>query len=71
MCRYSEFVKAHVSSRISSPHRQSVPQISAELRIYVVTLYSLRMALRLEWKVLTASQKDPEGWGRPTNSRWP
>jgi len=42
--------------------RQSVAQISAELGIHVVTLYSWRKAWRLEGQVVPASQKDPEGW---------
>jgi transposase-like protein len=63
MRRYSEAVKADVRRRISPPQRQSVAQISAELGIRVVTLYSWRKAWRLEGQVVPASQKDPEGWG--------
>ena len=44
MRRYSEAVKADVRRRMSSPHRQSVAQISAELGIHVVTLYNWRKA---------------------------
>ena len=63
MRRYSEAVKADVRRRMSPPQRQSVAQISAELGIHVVTLYSWRKAWRLEGQVVPASQKDPEGWG--------
>ena len=56
-------IKADVRRRMSPPHRQSVTQISAELGIHVVTLYSWRKAWRLEGQVVPASQKDPEGWG--------
>ena len=63
MRRYSEAVKADVRRRMSPPQRQSVAQISAELAIHVVTLYSWRKAWRLEGQVVPASQKDPEGWG--------
>ena len=60
MRRYSEAVKADVRRRMSPPHRQSVAQISAELGIHVVTLYSWRKAWRLQGEVVPASQKDPE-----------
>lgn len=63
MRRYSEAVKADVRGRMSPPMGQSVAQISAELGIHVVTLYSWRKAWRLEGQVVPASQKDPEGWG--------
>ena len=63
MRRYSEAVKADVRRRMSPPIRQSVAQISAELGIHVVTLYSWRKAWRSEGQVVPASQKDPEGWG--------
>ena len=63
MRRYSEAVKADVRRRMSPPQRQSVAQISAELGIHVVTLYSWRKAWRSEGQVVPASQKDPEGWG--------
>ena len=63
MRRYSEAVKADVRRRMSPPMRQSVAQISAELGIHVVTLYSWRKAWRLAGQVVPASQKDPEGWG--------
>ena len=63
MCLYSESDKADVRRRMSPPQRQSVAQISAELGIHVVTLYSWRKAWRLEGQVVPASQKDPEGWG--------
>ena len=49
--------------RLSPPQRQSVAQISAELGIHVVTLYSWRKAWRLHGYVVPVSQKDPEGWG--------
>ena len=63
MPRYSEAVKADVRRRMSPPQRQSVAQISAELRIHVVTLYNWRKAWRLQGEVVPASEKDPEGWG--------
>jgi hypothetical protein len=63
MRRYSIAVKADVRRRMSPPHRQSVAQISVELRIQVVTLYSWRKAWRLHRELVPASQKDPEGWG--------
>jgi len=63
MRRYSEAVKADVKRRMSPPKRQSVAQISAELGIHVVTLYSWRKAWQLEEQVVPASQKDQEGWG--------
>ena len=52
MRRYSEAVKADVRRRMSPPHRQSVAQISAELGIHVVTLYSWRKAWRLQGRHL-------------------
>ena len=48
---------------MSQPQRQTVPLISAELGIHVVTLYKWRKAWRLKGQVVPASQKDPEGWG--------
>jgi transposase-like protein len=63
MRRYSEAVKADVRRRMSPPHRQSVAQISAELGIHVVTLYTWRKSWRLQGEVVPASEKDPEGWG--------
>ena len=63
MRRYSEAVKADVRRRMSPPHRQSVAQISAELGIYLVTLYNWRKSWRLQGEVVPASEKDPEGWG--------
>jgi transposase-like protein len=62
MRRYSEDFKAVVRRRMSPPHRQSVAQISAELCIYVVTLYNWSKALRLQGEVVSASEKEPEGW---------
>jgi transposase len=62
MRRYSEAVKADVRRRMSPPHRQSVAQISAELGIHVVTLYSWRKAWRLQEEMVPASEKEPEGW---------
>jgi transposase-like protein len=47
MRRYSETVKADVRRRMSPPARQSVPQISKELGIHIVTLYAWRKAWRL------------------------
>ena len=44
MRRYSEALKADVRRRMSSPQRQSVAQISAELGIHVVTLHNWRKA---------------------------
>jgi transposase len=43
--------------------RYSEAQISTELGIHVVTLYSWRKAWRLQGEVVPASEKDPEGWG--------
>jgi transposase-like protein len=43
--------------------RQSVDQISAELRIHFVTLYNWRKAWRLQGEVVPASEKDPQGLG--------
>jgi transposase len=62
MRRYSEAVKADVRRRMSPPHRQSVAQISAELRIHVVTLYNWRKTWQLQGEVVPTSEKDPEGW---------
>jgi transposase-like protein len=59
---YSEAVKADVRRRMIPPMRQSVAQISAELGIHVVTHYNWRKAWRLQGEVVTASEKDPEGW---------
>jgi len=47
MRRYSEAINADVSRRMSPPMLQSVAQISAELGIHMVTLYSWRKAWRL------------------------
>ena len=52
MRRYSEAVNAHVRRRMAPPHRQSVAQISAELRIHVVTLCNWRKSLRLHGEVV-------------------
>ena len=41
------------------PHRQSVTEISQELRIHLITLYKWRKAWRLQSDVFQASQKDP------------
>ena len=60
---YSESVRADVRKRMSSPHRQSVAQTSAELCIHVLTLYTWRKAWLLQGVVVPASEKDPEGWG--------
>ena len=43
MLRYREAVKADMRRRMSPPHRQNVAQISAELGIHVVTVYSSRL----------------------------
>ena len=47
---------------MSTPHRQSVAQISAVLGIHIVTLYNWRKAWRLPGEVVPASEKDPDGW---------
>lgn len=39
MRRYSQAVKADVRQRMGLPYRQSVPAISQELGIHVITLY--------------------------------
>jgi hypothetical protein len=62
MRRYSEAVKADVRRRMGPLHRQSVAQISQELRTHVITPYKWRKHLRLQAEVVPASQKDPEGW---------
>ena len=62
MRRCSEAVKAEVRRRMSPPMRQSVSQISAELRIHIVTLYNWRKASRLQGEVVPASEKEPERW---------
>ena len=62
MRRYSEAGKADVRRRMSPTHRQSVAHISAELGIYIVTLYNWRKAWRLQGEVVPASEKDPDGW---------
>ena len=62
MRRYREAVKADVRRRMSPPQRQSVAQISAELGIHVVTLYSWRKTWRLQGEVVPATEKEPEGW---------
>ena len=38
-------------------------QFPAELRIQVGSLYNWRKTWRLQGEVVTASEKDPEGWG--------
>ncbi|MCX5936798.1 MAG: helix-turn-helix domain-containing protein [Cyanobium sp. LacPavin_0920_WC12_MAG_62_9] len=53
---------ADVRRRISPLFRQSVAQISAELGIYVVTLYNWRKAWRLQGEAVPAPEKEPEGW---------
>jgi len=62
MRRYSETVKAEVKRRMGPPQRQSVAQISKEFGIHVATLYNWRHNWRLQWEVVPASAKDPEGW---------
>jgi transposase len=62
MRRYSEAVKADVRRRMSPPMRQSVARISEELGIHIVTLYNWRKTWRLQGEVVSASEKDPEGW---------
>ena len=54
---------------MSPPHRQSVAQISAELGIHVVTLYSWRTSWRLQGELVLASEKDPEAGALLTSSR--
>lgn len=63
MRRCSEAVKADVRRRMSPPHRQSVAQVTAEQAIHVINLYGWRKAWRLQWVVVPASEKNPEGWG--------
>jgi len=63
MRRYSEAVQADVRRRISPPHRQSVAQISTELGIHVVTLYSWRKAWRLEGAGGSCLSKGSRGLG--------
>ena len=46
---------------MSTPHRQSVAQISAELGIHVLTRCNWRKAWRLQGEVVAASEKNPEG----------
>jgi hypothetical protein len=49
---------------MSPPNLQSVARISEETGIHVATLYVWRKGWRLGGgEVVTASQKDPEGWG--------
>jgi transposase len=62
MRRYSEAVKADERRRMTTPHRQSIAQISAELGIHIVTLYNWRKAWRLQGEVVPAFEKDPDGW---------
>ena len=52
---------------MSPPHRQCVAQVSAELGIHVVTLYNWRKAWRLQGKVVSASEKEPEGLNATDN----
>ena len=47
---------------MSPPHRQSLAQISQELGIHQATLYNWRKSWRLQGEVVSASEKDPEGW---------
>ena len=62
MRRFSEAVKADVRKRMSPPQRQSVPRISEELGIHVITLYKWRKSWQLQGEVVPASEKEPEGW---------
>ena len=62
MRRYSEAFKADLRRRMSPPTRQSVAQISAELGIHLVTLYNWRKTWRLQGEVVSASEKEPDGW---------
>jgi len=62
MRRYSQTVKANVRRRMSPSQRQSVAQISKDLGIHVVTLYSGKNFWRLQLQMAFASQKDPEDW---------
>ncbi len=54
---------------------QSVAQISAQLRIHVVTLYNWMMAWRLQGEVVPVSEKEPEAGVQPSTSAgagaWP
>jgi len=56
-------VKADVRKRMSTPQRQSMAPITADLGIHLVTLYNWRNAWRLQGEVVRASEKDPEDWG--------
>jgi transposase-like protein len=60
---YTEAVKADVRRRMSPPQRPGVAEIDQELRIHVITLYKWRKSWRLQGEVVSATQKDPEGWG--------
>jgi len=62
MRRYSEAVKADVRRRMSPPHRQSLAWILEELGIHVITLYKCRKTWLLEVEVVSASEKEPDGW---------
>ena len=62
MRRYSEAVKTDVRRRVSPLYRHSVAQSSAELGIHVFTLYNWRKTWLLQGEILSAFEKDPEGW---------
>ncbi|MCP9812547.1 helix-turn-helix domain-containing protein [Synechococcus lacustris] len=62
MTAYSLAVQADVRKRMSPPNRQDVPQISRELGIHRSTLYQWRSNWRLQGEVVSASEKQLEGW---------
>ena len=47
---------------MSPPHRQSVVQISADLCIYVLTLYKWKKTWQLQVEVVQACEKVHESW---------
>lgn len=47
---------------MSPPQQRRFAQTPAEVCIHVMTLYNWRKASRLQDKVLSACEKDPEGW---------
>ncbi len=69
MRRYSEANKTDVRKRMGPPHCKSVPAISQELGIHVITLYKLRKGWRVQSDLVPASTKDPGIGAQPKNSR--
>jgi len=55
-------VNAVVREQSIPPHRLTVAQISAELRIHVDTLYIWKKNWWLQVEVVPAPEKHPEGW---------